>query len=395
MSIAPAEIPPQAPAFPTNAMIAGEWFDFAADPVGDDTAIRRKQRLVDGLAASLGSEQLVVLAGLGTSLGMTRLAPDGEVTASNAPTMAVLFDAVAGLSGFNSAAALSPSSVNAKDIESLLSACQFKLALDADADVESFLKAAELEVLRLCSFVDRSADLTNHEIFLRKIARRQTKLARTQIFTTNYDLAFEEAARRIHFHVIDGFGFGDQRSFDGNTFDLDIVRRRKGDAALLEPNVVHLHKLHGSVDWDDLDGSVHRTASPKNPVLIYPSQDKYQMSFRPPYLESMSRFQMALRQTDITLLVVGSGFNDSHIVAPIEAAVRSNIGLRLIVVSPHLSSSTNPTLAKLIELSKSGDRRATLIETTFAQFTALLPDTSPLDEREMHEARTANVWASK
>jgi SIR2-like domain len=395
MSIPPAEVAAHPAASPTKAMIAGEWFDFDADPGGDDTAIRRKQRLIDGLAASLGSEQLAVMAGLGTSLGMTSVSPNGAVTASKAPTMAILFDAVAGLAGFKSAADLSPSSVKAKDIEGLLSACQFKLALDADADVESFLKAAELEVLKLCSFVDRSTDLTNHEIFLRKIARRQTKLARAQIFTTNYDVAFEEAARRIHFHVIDGFGFGNQGSFDGNTYDLDIVRRRKGEAALLEPNVVHLHKLHGSVDWDDIDGSVHRSASPSHPVLIYPSQDKYQMSFRPPYLESMSRFQIALRQTDITLLVVGFGFNDSHIVAPIEAAVRSNIGLRLIVVSPHLSSSKNPTLTKLMELSKSGDRRITLIETTFAQFTALLPDTSPLDEREIHEARTANVWATK
>jgi hypothetical protein len=278
------------------------------------------------------------------------------------------------------------------NVESLLSACQFKLALGPDTLVERFLKAAEKVILKLCSFVDSTTDLTSHEVFQRKIARRQTRLTRTQIFTTNYDLAFEAAASRINFNVIDGFGLGAQRAFDGNAFDLDIVRRRSGEALALEPNVLQLFKLHGSVDWDETAQGVVREASPKVPVLIYPSQNKFQMSFRPPYLESMSRFQMALREPDVALVVVGFGFNDAHIVAPIEAAIRSNVGLRVLVVNPSIEGSTSPTIARLENLVTAGDRRVLFLQASFDEFVGMIPDTSPQDEREIHDSRTSAAW---
>jgi hypothetical protein len=343
------------------------------------------------LGNALTTDGLVVLAGLGTSLGLAKHATPTE--SAGAPAMKALFEAVSVLDGFDEAATLAEEAVSAKNVEALLSRCQFQVALTGDSSIAKFLALAEAKILDLCNFVSETTDLTLHEVFLRKIGRRQSKISRAQIFTTNYDLAFETAAERAGFHLIDGFGFGAGKPFDGSTFDLDIVRRStKAEAPALEPNVIHLLKLHGSVDWNESDGEVRRTTAPTNPVLIYPAQNKFQLAFRFPYLESMSRFQIALRQPNVAVIIAGFGFNDSHIAAPIEAAIRSNIGLQLIVVDPYISSSTNETVHRIQRLIDAGDQRLVLIESTFDQFVQLLPDVATKNEREFHQERTSARW---
>jgi hypothetical protein len=364
-----------------------DWFDLNSGESGN------RRQLLNALGSVLNAENVMVLAGLGTSLGLTKKAASGDVTPAGAPAMITLYSRISSLTGFAEACAIAPEAVGKMDIESLLSACQFHVALSAEKTILDFLAEAEAAILDLCNFVDSETDLMMHEVFLRKIGRRQSRLARSQLFTTNYDLAFEKAAERIRFQIIDGFGFGPDRPFDGSTFDLDIVRRRgRGENPSLEPNVFQLLKLHGSVDWDEQHGEVRRRSKPNNPVLIYPSQNKFQLAFRPPYLESMSRFQIALRQPDVSLIVVGFGFNDAHIVAPLEAAIRSNIGLQIVVVDPTVSSSKNVTVRRLERLVEAGDRRLTLIETTFEDFVKLMPDVGSKDDRELHDDRVSQGW---
>jgi hypothetical protein len=65
--------------------------------------------------------------------------------------------------------------------------------------------------------------------------------SRTQIFTTNYDLAFELAASRTGFAVIDGFSHVSPQRFDSGFFDVDLaVRDRDRAATAIEwmPNVI-------------------------------------------------------------------------------------------------------------------------------------------------------------
>jgi hypothetical protein len=212
-------------------------------------------------------------------------------------------------------------------------------------------------------------------------------LPRTQIFTTNYDLVFERAADRSGFRLVDGFTLTEPRRFEGGSFDLDFVRRRIGERPMLEPNVVQFMKLHGSVDWDSSTGQIERRSDPAEPILIYPAQSKFQLSYELPYLECMARFQMALREPDVGLIIVGSGFRDEHLAGPISAAIRSNVGLRIVVVGPNVETNANPHLAFMRELVERGDRRLTLFAGTFDQFTSVLPDVAPRDEREEHESR--------
>jgi hypothetical protein len=175
--------------------------------------------------------------------------------------------------------------------------------------------------------------------------------------------------------------------FDGGNFELDIVRRTADGSLQLAANVIQLYKLHGSIDWHESPDGVHRQRDPKSPVLIYPSERKYQQSYRPPYLESMARFQMALRQPETTVIVAGFGMNDAHLAAPLMAAVRSNVSLRLIVVDPKLQTDPNESMQALISLVDAGDQRLLLFAGTFAEFTSRLPDFSPPDAHEAHTER--------
>lgn len=70
------------------------------------------------------------------------------------------------------------------------------------------------------------------------------------MFTTNYDLCFEYAAREQQFVVVDDFSHSVPQTYDRAHFSYDIVRR-EGDADPPDyiESVFHLYKLHGSIDW--------------------------------------------------------------------------------------------------------------------------------------------------
>jgi len=342
----------------------------------------------DELSLIVGAETLVILAGLGTSMSVT--GPDGGTV--GAPRMSDLWNDLILLDSYGAAATrLNPKLISEANFEHVLSDAQARVALDPECEeLKHFIKEAQHLVWKRCSFVDDDSTLTLHETFLRKVARRSTRLQRTQLFTTNYDLAFETAARRARFNVVDGFGYGG-RDFDGSSFDLDFVRRRPNEQPSLEPNVFHLLKLHGSVDWTQTDETVRKVeGEPQTPVLIYPSATKYQLSYQQPYLEFMSRFQIALRQPDVGLIVVGFGFNDDHLVAPIQAALRSNIGLRAIVVDPAARHpDRSPTIRGIEDLVGHGDRRLSILKGGFTDLVLLLPDVPAQEERDAHLDRFA------
>lgn len=369
-----------------------EWLSLDRESLkkGDEEARATLEAATNSLREELGhivnAENLVVLAGLGTSLDVTNSA-----SKKSAPRMTDLLALVEKLPSFDKVkATLDQDLLKEGNLEHILSDAQARLALDKGrTDLAAFVKDAEQVIWESCSFVDDKSSVDTHEIFLRKVARRSTRLQRTQVFTTNYDLVFETAATRARFNVIDGFGYGGQ-TFDGASFDLDYVRRRPNEPLDLEPSVFHLLKLHGSVDWDLSSGEVRKvapSAKPDQPVLIYPSSAKYQQSYQQPYLEFMSRFQIALRQPDVGLIIVGSGLNDEHLVAPMEAAIRSNIGLRVVVVTPSAKTHPSPSIAWMEKLIEQGDRRITLLAGTFDDLVKVLPDVPTREERDAHADR--------
>ncbi len=273
------------------------------------------------------------------------------------------------------------------DIELLMSQCQLSQRFAPDTAVEEFITEMEANIVELCGFVRPDTELPTHEAFLRKVARRSTRLPRVKIFTTNYDLCFEHAAARSRFIIIDGFSHTQPNQFDGGYYTYDVVLRdRERDTPEYIPNVFHLYKLHGSVDWERSGREILKATKPAKPLIIYSRESKFQSSYDQPYLEIMSRFQMALRQPNTALLISGFGFTDQHIAEPILAAARSNVGLRITVVDP-AAESLGRIASVLRDWATAGDTRLGFVQARFEEFVPLLPDLVARSEQEAHEER--------
>jgi hypothetical protein len=108
----------------------------------------------------------------------------------------------------------------------------------------------------------------------------------------------------------------------------------------------------------------------------------------------MSRFHLALRQPNTSLLVAGFGFNDQHVAEPLLAAVRSNVSLRVFVVDPAIAQMTNRG-KELRSLLEAGDTRITLFDSKFEEFITLLPDVVTTSEQEIHDARVRAVASTQ
>ncbi|HEX5309266.1 MAG TPA: SIR2 family protein [Solirubrobacteraceae bacterium] len=363
-----------------------EWSDLSGDDV--DEASRNE---LDGrLRQLLGAERLLVLAGLGTSLSIET--PAGG---NPAPAMDGLWNRAKDRVGQErwSAALVAAGWQDefADDIELLLSRCQMSLSLNYDAKIKDFVSDCEAEIVEACRFINSDTELPVHEAFLRRIARRPTRLPRAQLYTTNYDLAFETAASRTGFAVIDGFSHTAPQRFDSAYFDVDLaVRDRERAATAIEwmPNVLQLLKLHGSVDWEQTSSGVVRTPQPKRPLIVYPRATKFEASYQQPFLEFMAKFQSALRQPDTGVLVIGSGWSDQHLAEPLLAAIRSNVRLSMLVVAPNLVDTKNEHIQKLIQFIRRGDRRLALLAATFQELVSELPELMPETEAEQHQVRT-------
>jgi SIR2-like domain len=369
----------------------------AADPTAVEAAKRAKEQLESVLSSVLLSENLVILTGLGTSMCIKDSAGN-----SVAPTMSDLWgktkSSTKDFDGVLAAVHHPRESTGSwkEDIETLLSRCQMSIELEDNATIREFIAKTEDLIVKSCSFLNllpAGSGLSTHEAFLRKIARRPVRFQRTKLFTTNYDLCFETAAGASGFVVIDGFSHTSPQEFDGMHFGYDIVRRDpETEVPSYIPNVIQLLKLHGSVDWDRLPtGQIQRAIDPKRPVIIYPRNAKFESSYNQPYFEMMSRFQSALRLPNTGLLIIGFGFNDAHLVGPLNSALRSNTSLRLVAVAPSYETKRPAFIQSLHSLIEAGDRRLALLATGFEELVAHIPDLKAPSEEEQHISRLKQV----
>lgn len=396
------------------------WVTYSDREDNEGKVIERgsKEGIDSALINALSASNFSTLTGAGASLCARN--GDGQ---PRAPSMRDLWTAVeeaVGVQVFSDICARFPNADISENIEKLLSLCKVYLELNDAADennqdvtaVKDFVSQAESCILAKVDFVNRSTILLAHEAYVRKIGRRGFRKTRAKLFTTNYDLTMEEAARRLRFTVIDGFSHSLDQVYDRQHFELDIVRRDAAkDAPDYIPNVFQLYKLHGSTDWRRIGAEVLRSRDDTKgkPVLIYPRSSKYQEAFEPPYLDMMGAFQTALREPDTALVVAGFGFNDDHISRPIISALESNLSIRLVICDPGFILSeddlrggppeppahilpvgdphANPFLAKITSLAARGDPRIHLINGRFEDLAEALPDLIGETDRERHVER--------
>ncbi|MHA6318304.1 SIR2 family protein [Altererythrobacter sp. CAU 1778] len=389
----------------------------AADEVVDEEG----QQPRTGAAREIGSillnvlnaTNVVVLTGTGASFAAVN--PPGRPTPAGMWDVWAFVRETAGPAAFDAIVARFGEARVDNNIEKLLTLCKLYLELNAapadDAEHQAmlaFVDTAEAAILARVDFVDRQTDLEAHGALVRKVGRRGVRKPRAKLFTTNYDLCFEEVARRARFTLIDGFSHTLDQAYDRTNFTIDHVRRDLGrDTPDYLQNVLQFYKLHGSIDWRRVDGEILRTrANIGSPVLIYPRSSKYQESFDAPYLDMLSAFQAALREPDTAVLISGFGFNDDHISSPIMSAVESNMSLRLVVCDPVFLSDgdleaeafeiggappTNRFLLGFKRMVDSGDARIHLMNGRFQDLTAALPDLVGETDRERHVQRIRSI----
>ena len=228
-----------------------------------------------------------------------------------------------------------------------------------------------------------------HKTFLNKITARKPSDSRIQLFTTNYDTLFEQAANSAGFVVIDGFSFQQPREFSGRYFDYDIVNRErtrlKQEDSFIS-KVFHLYKLHGSLNWTkNASGKIIQSSNTEKPMIIYPASEKYESSYEQPYFEMMSRFQQALRKDNVLLIVIGFGFQDKHIQNVIHEAVEQNLSFQLVVVNYNGNENIDRHSLKDLFIDDKQEiikRNVTIFFDTFKSFTDNYPENKTYIEDE-------------
>ncbi|MFK1787927.1 SIR2 family protein [Bacteroides fragilis] len=214
-----------------------------------------------------------------------------------------------------------------------------------------------------------------HQLFLKSLLQRPLNLRRANIFTSNYDLAFEYAFDNLGIHYIDGFTGFHKRFFKPETFEYDIFypgSTTSGKVQRIE-KVVRYIKLHGSLSWinsiqrdsNNLYGIEEKTLDvidkldKKGEIIIYPSAVKKSYTLDLPYSELFRQFATTITQPQSVLITVGYSFYDEHFNDIIYQAL-SNPTFTLIIVD--FTGTKNLEIQRLKDLN---DPRIIILEGEF------------------------------
>lgn len=165
--------------------------------------------------------------------------------------------------------------------------------------------------------------------FLMSFASRAASRERLHVFTTNYDRVIERACDYAGLRILDRFIGAIEPEFRSSRLRIDMHYTPpgiRGEPRHLE-GVVHLTKLHGSLDWRYEKPRLYRTGlpfgadsshpavppSPRSSVMIYPNSAKDLETAAYPYADLFRDFSSAICQPNNVLVTYGYGFGDDHI----------------------------------------------------------------------------------
>ena len=275
-----------------------------------------------------------------------------------------------------------------KNIEKLLNCCDqvLKYGLGNSKPIAKLLYEHAKQIInKKVNFIDDEDVLPVHEKFLRRLVSSRAPGNRLNLYTTNYDICFEQSANALGYVAIDGFKFTRRPIYDPNQFTFDIVEQT---VANIEPTYIKelfkLYKIHGSIDWKDNKetDTIYKEFNNDCPKIIYPIRTKYELIKSEPYTEILRLFDASLRMRDTTLLIIGFGFNDDHISELIIETVKGNPSLQIVIVSSDIETrcTSNSYLKEIVKLTES----LILIESTFEEFVDSIP--------EIYAKKDFEVW---
>jgi hypothetical protein len=136
-----------------------------------------------------------------------------------------------------------------------------------------------------------------------------------EIFTTNYDLLFEQSLERNRSPYFDGFTGGREPFFDPSSVASND----------LPPRWTRIWKLHGSLGWEaNARGEIIRTGSDAAAHLVFPEHLKYDQTQKAPYSALFDRLRAFLMCPDTLLISCGFSYADAHISARIDECLAAN-----------------------------------------------------------------------
>jgi len=376
-----------------------------ADPASKSAALRK--RIEPWLSSVFQSEHLSLLLGNGFTTGLAHCASaapvsmvgDGFEACPNHEMVTAYASKVAKQMGRGSA--------NIEDHLSaalaLLTGLQILESPDApvwEAAIDEVLRGFIKDVLAtekgiLDGFDKASADggpLVRELLisFLMSFASRTASRDRLHIFTTNYDRLIERGCDHAGLRIIDRFVGALEPEFRSSRLHVDMHYMPpgvRGEPRHLE-GVVHLTKLHGSLDWRYEKPRLFRTGlpfgadaghpaipvSPRDSVMIYPNAVKDVETASYPYADLFRDFSSSICQPNHVLVTYGYGFGDDH--------VNRVISDMLTIPSTHLvilawSEPPHDRIASFIERVGRPQQLTLLLGKHFGDFQQLIENYLP------------------
>ena len=164
------------------------------------------------------------------------------------------------------------------------------------------------------------------------------------VVTTNYDRVLEHVLGFYDIPFTDGFGSHEFNQFNNNLF--------------LTSNMINIIKVHGSLNWFRIDGSVRNLLTDyenTEPVIISPGKNKFREAYNSPYRDLIQKSDNLIINAS-SLFVVGFGFNDEHLTPKIKEKVNS--GTPLVLITKEVTDSCREELeaAQKYVLLQANDR---------------------------------------
>ncbi len=193
--------------------------------------------------------------------------------------------------------------------------------------IEKSLTAIKTEIV--VSIADKWVPSAVHARFFKRIGGAWSKGGR-DIFTLNYDTVIEATLDHLRCHYSDGFRGTFHGWFDPTVFEEEPMSQ----------SYFRVYKLHGSINWlREPSGFVRRAVVTSasditDPVVVYPSEQKYLQTQFGVYETLIGNFRRRLRSTSPNncLVTMGYSFNDEHINEAIADAILAS-GSNLTVIA--------------------------------------------------------------
>ncbi len=164
------------------------------------------------------------------------------------------------------------------------------------------------------------------------------RLFPVEIFTTNYDLLFEEAMEQAGLPFFDGFVGAVHPFFTPESVEAE---ESKATQSAYPPRTwTRLWKIHGSINWLMLQNAGQKRVTRLSSVerkkgeelMIFPSREKYTESRKLPFITFQDRLRKFLSSGEALLIIAGYSFSDEHINEMIFQGLRSNPRLSIMAL---------------------------------------------------------------